>query len=83
MYTTQNAVKHLAENSDFLQEQQSDYLAISGDFDTVCFYETYQMSLYGLGHMTVGFAPSSVVEEGLIPLRLFHSTRRSFRAREM
>ena len=52
-HVSHNAVKHLAKHSEWLQQQQSQYLAISADFDTVCFYETYKTPLPGLGHLTV------------------------------
>ncbi|ERF76311.1 hypothetical protein EPUS_04169 [Endocarpon pusillum Z07020] len=86
MYTTQNAVKHLADNSEYLQKQQSDYLAISADFDTVCFYETYQMALPGYGHLLVVPRHSAViqgqrnVEE--IPLNADHKSMTKFESSE-
>lgn len=52
-YTSQNAVQHLAKHSEWLQDLQSRYLAISSDFETVCYYETYDTPLPGYGHMLV------------------------------
>ncbi|KAL8744866.1 MAG: hypothetical protein Q9190_002940 [Brigantiaea leucoxantha] len=52
-HTTQNAVQHLSKHSEWLQQQTTDYLAISADFETVCFYETYRTALPGLGHLLV------------------------------
>lgn len=52
-YTTQKAVQHLAKHSEWLQHLQSQYLAISGDFETVCYYETYDTPLPGYGNILV------------------------------
>lgn len=57
-HTTQNVVKHLEQHSEWLQQQQSQYLAISADFDTVCFYETYTTSILGYGHLLVRLLPA-------------------------
>ena len=53
-HTNKNVVGHLAKHSEFLQHQQSQYLAISGDFETVCFYETYKTHLRGVGDKLAG-----------------------------
>lgn len=42
-YTNQKVLDHISPNSDWLQELQSRYNAISLDFETVFFYETWKM----------------------------------------
>ena len=43
-YTSRNIMRHLAENSEWLQNQQWQYADIANDFETKFFYETYKMS---------------------------------------
>jgi hypothetical protein len=38
---------HLKRDSEYLQTQWSQYANISGDFDTVFFYETLDTKIYG------------------------------------
>jgi hypothetical protein len=52
-FTSQKALQHLAKNSEWLQQQQAQFLAISGDFITNFFYETYKMHIPGYGHILV------------------------------
>jgi hypothetical protein len=42
-YTNNKVSKHLALNSEILQEHQTRYLAIAHNFDTTFFYETLPM----------------------------------------
>lgn len=54
-YTSSNIIKHLAENSEWLQQQQGQFSVISGDFDIVYFYETYKMHVPIYGDILVRY----------------------------
>ena len=66
-HTNQNTLQHLDMHSEWLQKEQRDYLSISGDFETICYYETYETLLPGNFHELVrrpryiGGAPAEII----------------------
>lgn len=83
-HTNKNTVGHLAKHSEFLQHQQSQYLAISGDFETVCFYEEYRTHLPGVGHKLAGISvPATKWRADFGCFRSFQDTQLSFKASQI
>jgi hypothetical protein len=60
-YTSSNAIKHLASHSEWLQQQQGQFSAISGDFVLKFFYETYKMHVPIYGHVLVRLKPNKTL----------------------
>lgn len=52
-WTNFNVIKHLAQHSEWLQNQQLRYADIADDFETKFFYETYKMTVAVLGNVLV------------------------------
>ena len=84
-HTNHNTVEHLAKQSEWLQDLQSRYRAISGDFETVCYYETLPISILGIGHVIVSC--STVFPSFFLSprshYRSFRATQPSFRDNQM
>lgn len=53
-YTNQRLLSRIERHSEWLQDLQSRYNSISGDFETVFFYETFEMPVPLLGRLLVG-----------------------------
>ena len=51
--TNNEILKHLAKNSEWLEQQQSLFLPISNQFETIYFYEMYPTPLPGGGSLLV------------------------------
>lgn len=52
-YTNPKLLEQVQRHSTWLQDLQARYNSISGDFETVFFYETYEMALPVLGRVLV------------------------------
>lgn len=76
-YTNSNLLKRLTPNSEWLFDLQDRYNSVSGDFETICFYELHEMPVLGIGrvlvvpkHSAVMFASRNVEN---VPLAADHA----------
>ncbi|KAH8790448.1 P-loop containing nucleoside triphosphate hydrolase protein, partial [Hyaloscypha sp. PMI_1271] len=62
-HTSSGILKHLAENSEWLQMQQGQFSDVSADFEIKFFYETFAMKIPIYGHVLIVPKYSAVVPE--------------------